>query len=235
MAENHYSTEPWRRVLEAFQNQGGLDYKALQDSRDDLDLYLDSLSNVRPGDWSKEDQIAFWCNAYNAVVAFHVLELYPDISSVKKVSGFFDALEFPVAGEQRTLDQIETAARDLGDSRVHFAVVCASTSCPDLQPTPFEGSSLDPQLETATLAFLADPEKGMRFEAAESTLHLSSIFKWYAGDFTGGSTAVAYFARGKVLDWVLTQLPADQGNEIRRSSPKIKYLDYDWDLNDRPK
>lgn len=235
MAESHYSGEPWRRVLEAHQNQGGLDYKALLKNRDDLDLYLESLSNVSTGGWSVEDQTAFWCNAYNAVVAFHVLDLYPDVSSVKKVPGFFDTLEFPVAGQQMTLDQIETAARGLGDPRVHFAVVCASTSCPDLQPTPFEGPILGQQLETATLAFLADPEKGMRFEPAEGTLHLSSIFKWYAGDFTGGSTAVAYFARGKVLEWVLYQLPTDQADEIRSNDPKIRYLDYDWDLNDRPK
>ncbi len=235
MAESPYSDEPWRRVLEDYQNQGGLDYNALLESRDDLDAYLDTLSLARPGEWAVEDQMAFWCNAYNAVVVHQVLELYPDITSVKGVPGFFDNLKFPVAGQQMTLDQIETAARDLGDPRVHFAVVCASTSCPDLQPTPFESSDLDQQLETATLAFLADSEKGMRFESTESTLHLSSIFKWYAGDFTGGSTAVAYFARGKVLDWVLAQLDSEQASEIRSRDPKIRYLDYDWSLNDRPK
>ena len=65
-------------------------------------------------------------------------------------------------------------------------------------------------------------------------LHLSSIFKWYAGDFTGGSTVVAFFARGGVLDWV-TQHLADRrlAAELRERRPSVKYLDYDWSLNDR--
>ena len=140
MADSQYSVEPWRRVLEAHQNLGGLDYAALKDDREDLDAYLTLLAGARPEGWSVEEQIAFWCNSYNAVVAFHVLDRYPDVESVKKVSGFFDELEFPVAGREMTLDELETEARSLGDPRVHFAVVCASTSCPDLQPSPFEGA-----------------------------------------------------------------------------------------------
>ena len=193
------------------------------------------LAGARPEGWSVEDQIAFWCNSYNAVVAYHVLDRYPDVESVKKVSGFFDELEFPVAGREMTLDELETEARSLGDPRVHFAVVCASTSCPDLQPSPFEGPMLEHQLESATLEFLDNDEKGMRFEPSKNTLHLSSIFKWYAGDFTGGSTAVAFFARGKVLEWVTQHLPEDLAAEVQKEDPGISYLDYDWSLNDRPK
>lgn len=230
-----YHVEPWRRVLEGFQHQGGLDYRALQEDRGDLDRYLELLSAARPESWSKEKQIAYWSNAYNAVVAHHVLDRYPNISSVKDEPGFFDEIEFEVAGESLTLDEIETAGRDLGDARVHFAVVCASTSCPDLQPEPFEADSLDAQLESATRQFLADSSKGMRFEPDEGTIHLSSIFKWYAGDFTGGSTVVAFFARGSVLDWVLEHLPADEANRIRDRDPKVRYLDYDWALNDHPR
>jgi hypothetical protein len=235
VADNQHSVEPWRRVLEAHQNLGGLDYAALKDDREDLDEYLASLAGARPDAWSVEEQIAFWSNSYNAVVAYHVLERYPDLQSVKKVSGFFDELDFAVAGREMTLDELESEARSLGDPRVHFAVVCASASCPDLQPTPFEGSNLEYQLETATRDFLGNSEKGMRFEPSESTLHLSSIFKWYAGDFTGGSTAIAFFARGKVLDWVSEHLPGNLATEIKKTDPKVRYLDYDWSLNDRPK
>ncbi len=235
MADSQYSVEPWRRVLEVHQNLGGLDYAALKDDRGDLDAYLTLLAGAHPDRWSVEEQIAFWCNSYNAVVAHHVLDRYPDVESVKKVSGFFDELEFPVAGREMTLDELETEARSHGDPRVHFAVVCASTSCPDLQPSPFEGAMLEIQLESATREFLGNSEKGMRFEPLKSTLHLSSIFKWYAGDFTGGSTAVAFFARGKVLDWVLQHLPDNLAAEVQKEDPGIRYLDYDWSLNDRPK
>ena len=235
MADDHYKVEPWRRVLEAHQNQGGLDYAALSGDREDFDAYLASLSGATPERWSVEDRIAFWCNAYNAVVAHHVLDRYSDLESVKAVTGFFDELRFLVAGREMTLDEIEAEARNLGDSRIHFAVVCASRSCSDLQPIPFEGAMLEHQLESATREFLENREKGMRFETAESTLYLSSIFKWYAGDFTGGSTAVAFFARGKVLDWVELHLPDHLAIEIQEEDPKVRYLDYDWSLNDHPR
>jgi hypothetical protein len=177
--------------------------------------------------------MAFWINAYNAVVAHHVLELYPEIDSVKGVPGFFDEIRFQVAGEELTLDEIETKALELGDARVHFAVVCASTSCPDLLDEPFRGEALEAQLEVSTRRFLSDTSKGLRWRREENRLELSSIFKWYAGDFTGGSTVVAFFARSKVLDWILPHLPPRQAEEIEGTDPSIRYMDYDWSLNDR--
>jgi len=121
----------------------------------------------------------------------------------------------------------------MGDPRIPFAVVCASTSCPDLLDEPYRGDDIDDQLGRQTRSFLADPSKGMRYESASGTLWLSSIFKWYAGDFTGGSTVVAYFSRGGVAGWVRGQLTETVAAEIG-DSPRVKYLDYDWSLNDRP-
>ena len=129
-----------------------------------------------------------------------------------------------------TLDEVEAAAREI-DPRVHFAVVCASTSCPDLRGEPFVASKLDAQLEEQTKRFLADESKGARLDG--DTLHLSSIFKWYAGDFTGGSTVVAFFARGGVLSWVVEHAPKDLAAKIKEAEPSVSYMDYDWGLNDR--
>ena len=100
---------------------------ALQESRADLDVYLEALAEADLGGASPEQAIAFWSNAYNAVVAHFVLELYPDLKSVKDVPGFFDKRRQRVAGEELTLDEIEDRALAPGDPRVHFAVVCAST------------------------------------------------------------------------------------------------------------
>ncbi len=91
------------------------------------------------------------------------------------------------------------------------------------------------QLEEQTIAFLSDAEKGLRFDERGEDLYLSSIFKWYAGDFTGGSTVVAYFSRGRVLDWVRPHLPAGLAAQVGEGEPKIRYLEYDWSLNDRPR
>ncbi len=223
----------WGRVLSAFARDGGVDYTALQAQPDDLDAFLASLAAARPETLDPAEALAFWCNAYNAVVLRHVLDRYPRIESVKAEKGFFKSLTFPVAGEERTLDEIETRGRELGDARIHFAVVCASTSCPDLLDEPYRGADIDRQLSLQTRDFLADPTKGMRFDADSGTLWLSSIFKWYAGDFTGGSTVLAFFSRGGVAGWVRGQLPAEVAAEIG-DSPKVRYLDYDWSLNDRP-
>ncbi|HSL83729.1 MAG TPA: DUF547 domain-containing protein [Thermoanaerobaculia bacterium] len=225
--------EAWRRVLSERVEDGGVDYAALKRDRAGLDLYLRSLAGARPSEMEKPEAIAFWTNAYNAVVLHHVLERYPGIESVRDVDGFFDELTFPVAGEELTLDAIEGRGRDLGDPRVHFAVVCASTSCPDLRGEPYEAGKIDAQLRDQTRRFLSDESKGLRWEPEKNTLWLSSIFKWYAGDFTGGSTLLAFFARGGVLDWVVEHAPPAIARKLRGKDPSVRYMDYDWGLNDR--
>ncbi len=224
---------PWGRVLAAHARDGGVDYAALQADRADLDRFLAALESATPTSWTAAEQLAFWSNAYNAVVVEFVLERYPEIESVKDVDGFFDQQRRLVAGEQLTLDEIETRGRDLGDPRIHFAVVCASTSCPDLPVEPFDPAGLEIQLQKLTERFLSDPAKGLRYDEASNTLWLSSIFKWYAGDFTGGSTVVAFFARGQVVDWLLPHLPEPLRDRLVERQPSVRYLDYDWSLNDR--
>lgn len=232
-ADAQVDTDAWDRVVRTHGRDGGVDYGALAADRADLDAFLRSLADADPESWSEPDQVAFWINAYNAVVVHFVLERYPGLDSVRAVDGFFETLRFPVAGQERSLDEIEGAARALGDPRVHFAVVCASTSCPDLRPEAYRGDRLDEQLADQTAAFLADPDKGLRYDEAAGRLYVSSIFKWYAGDFTGGSTVVSYFFRDGLLDWVTLRLPADLRARIEAGDPDLVYLDYDWSLNDR--
>lgn len=228
--------DAWSRVLAEHVVRGGVDYAALQgsrESREDLATFLRSLEGARPGEMGEDAALAFWIDAYNAVVIHHVLERYPGIESVRDVDGFFDELTFPVAGEELTLDEIEGRGIGIGDERIHFAVVCASTSCPDLRDEPYEAARLDAQLRDQTRIFLSDETKGLRWEPEEDTLWLSSIFKWYAGDFTGGSTVVAFFARGGVLDWVAEHAPEGIARELREEEPSVRYMEYDWGLNDR--
>ncbi|MDX2000662.1 MAG: DUF547 domain-containing protein [Thermoanaerobaculia bacterium] len=229
------ATEAWNRTLQKHGHKGGLDYAALAKDRADLDTFLASLATVDVAKLPKAEQLAFWINAYNAVTAHHVLARYPAVRSVKDEAGFFDKLKYRVAGADRSLDEIETAGRQLGDARIHFAVVCASTSCPDLLPEAFVPAKLEAQLAGQTRAFLSDPTKGLKLSADGSSVGLSSIFKWYAGDFTGGSTVAAFFARGGVLDWVIAHAPEGTKAKLEAKKPSVTYLDYDWSLNDRKK
>lgn len=225
--------EAWARVLERHQERGGVDYAALKEDRSDLDAYLASLGPVRPEAFTEDEAQAFWINSYNAVVLHHVLERYPGIENVKEVEGFFDGFTFPVAGEELTLDEIEERGIAIGDERIHFAVVCASTSCPDLRGEPYDAERLDAQLRDQTRTFLSDEGKGLRYDPDDNVAWLSSIFKWYAGDFTGGSTVVAFFARGGVLEWVAEHAPEDVSRPLEENDPAVRYMDYDWSLNDR--
>lgn len=225
-------TAAWDRVLATHVVDGGVDYAALKRDRAGLDAYLSHLRKTDPAALPRDERLAFWINAYNAVVVHFVLQRYPGIESVRKVEGFFDELTFEVGGRELTLDQIESESRGM-DPRAHFAVVCASTSCPDLRGEAYVGPRIDAQLEEQTESFLADEEKGLRYDAEDNELYLSSIFKWYAGDFTGGSTVVAFFARGGVRDWVVEHLgDRELARAIEDREPSVQYLEYDWSLND---
>ncbi len=225
-------TDAWDRVVRAHVRQGGVRYGALQAEREDLHRFLASLAGAEAGA-SRAEQLAFWINAYNAVTVGFVLERYPDLVSVRDVDGFFERQTWQVAGQARTLDEIEDAARALEEPRVHFALVCAAASCPPLRPEAYRPERLEEQLADQTRRFLADAERGLRYAEDENRLYLSSIFKWYAGDFTGGSTAVAYLLRGGLRDWVQPWVPAELARRLAEREPAVAYLDYDWSLNDR--
>ena len=223
----------WQGVLDRHAESGGLDYAALAAARGDLDAVLTCIAGTDPSGLARDHRVAFLVNAYNALVAAAVVERYPGIRSVRDVDGFFDRETHQVSGGRLTLDAVEEAAREL-DPRVHFAVVCASRSCPDLRGEAFEGGRIGAQLEEQTRRFLADREKGLRYDPEAGALYLSSIFKWYAGDFTGGSSVVAFFARGGILDWVVAHLGDRRlARRLEADRPAVRYLDYDWSLNDR--
>lgn len=222
-------------------DRGWVDYPGLARDRASLDAYLLQLAAADPASFgSDSERLAFWIDAYNATTLAKVLDqVYGKAKGVKDVSGFFTSAPRRIAGEQLTLDQIETRARHFGDPRVHFAVVCASTSCPKLQPFAFTGARLNDQLNRAAHEFLADPSRGLRLDQAHKKVYLSSIFKWYAGDFTGASGGVAsLLARAKaatsgseILTFVKKYAPPDAVRFIDQNNPSVEYSEYDWSVN----
>ena len=225
--------ERWSAVLERHVRDGGVDYAGVAAERPHLDAYLRQIADAEAAEWSSRDRLAFYVNAYNAVTIYWVLDGYPNIASVRDVDGFFNRREYRVAGRAMTLDEIEQEALALGDPRVHFAVVCASEGCPSLRNELYDADRLELQLADQTQAFLADSAKGLRFDEEAQKLWLSSIFKWYAQDFTGGTKLDGLIARGKLLLWLDSRLPKAVASKIRSSQPSVSFLDYDWRLNDR--
>ncbi len=239
---DHVDQSALTRLLSQRVNAAGwVDYAGLRHDQPALQAYLNSLRNVDVEKMSSDSaRLAFWIDAYNAFTLNDVLE-YVDgkTDSVKKVDGFFDKHKHTVAGQSLTLDEIESHARSFHDPRVHFAINCASASCPKLQPFAFTAANLNQQLNLAAGEFLGDSRRGLRLERDTNTVFLSPIFLWYAGDFSGAtSTAGQWLSRARaaisgdnVIKFVEDHSAPDVAAYIRQKNPTVKYMTYDWTLN----
>jgi hypothetical protein len=222
-------------------DNGWVDYAGLARERGVLDQFLQELGKASPSDFkTNQEKLAFWINTYNAFTLADALDtVYGKQEGVRKVEGFFNGRKHLVAGERLTLDEIEARGRNLHDSRIHFAIVCASTSCPKLQRFAYTGERLNSQLDQAAREFFADPNRGLRFDPKKNELYVSPILKWYAGDFTGttggaGSTwarVKATVSGGELMNFIVKYAPPEVTDRIKQNPPNLRYFDYDWSLN----
>jgi hypothetical protein len=216
-------------VLRDHVEDGLVDYVALRgDAR--FGEYVRRLAEARPESLKdRKEALAFWLNAYNALTLDGILKAL-DVSDPAKVAAwrtnagdgrFFEEATRRVGGKDLSLDAIEheiVRKRFAGEPRVHFALVCASSSCPKLRAEAYAAARLDAQLEEEARAFLRDPDKN-RYDPKTNTLHLSPIFDWFAADFEPAGGRLAF---------VRERLPGVAADA------KIEFLDYDWRLNARP-
>jgi hypothetical protein len=215
------------RLLKQYVNQGVVDYRGFKNEEAVLDQYLKVLENTDAKKISRNEQFAFYVNAYNAWTIKLILSAYPGLKSIKELGSL---LSTPwkkkiarIDGGVLTLDAIEhdILRKQFKDPRVHFAVNCASQGCPPLRSEPYQGNILNRQLDEMATAFLNDPARNY---LDGNTLYASSIFKWFAEDFN--NDIVGYFLRYARED-------LKKRLEDNRDKTKIKYLDYDWSLNGR--
>ena len=218
-------------------------YAALQADSGRLQNYLAVLSRVTAREfaaWDKRDRLAFLINAYNAFTLKLILTRYPKLESIKDLASLLRSpwkqRFFMLLGQEQSLDDIEHGIiRKPGafdDPRIHMAVNCASIGCPMLREEAYVGARLDSQLDDQVIRFLSDRSRN-RYSAASQSLAVSSIFEWYAEDFSRGYRGIrsvpAFLAAHAEL---LADRPADQ-ELIRTEQAPLDYLDYDWGLNDR--
>jgi len=212
-------------LLERYVHNGMVDYRGLKQEEARLDEYLRLLENTDIARLDRDETYAFYVNAYNAWTLKVILAAYPDIQSIRELGVFstgpWKKKIVRVDDRVMSLDDVEHGIlrKAYKDPRVHFAVNCASKSCPPLISEPYRGDILDQQLDAATRDFLNDP----RYNYLQGdTLYVSRIFKWYGGDFPDG-----------VLPFILAYARGDfkQQLEERKDRIRIKYLDYDWSLN----
>jgi len=216
-------------------------YSGMQQDRAALRTYLDTLAKIQPAEfkgWSKPQQLAFLINAYNAATVEKVLTRYPNIRSIwdfgKLIGNPFKDRFVRLLGAEMSLDNIEhdtiRAEGAYNDPRIHFAVNCASTGCPMLREEPYVAERLDRQLDEQVARFLADRTRN-RYNAEARAIEVSRIFDWYGGDFRKGHRGIAslpaFLATHAQL---LTDRPEEQ-KMLREQQAPIRFLDYDWTLN----
>jgi hypothetical protein len=197
----------------------GFDYKNLQKSRAKFDKIVSALSKYDPSGLSGKAKLAFWINVYNVGAVKMVLD-HPKIKSLNDIGPKKGAVwkmdALTVGGKSYSLDAVENEIlRKLDEPRIHFAIVCASVSCPDIRPEAYRAKKLEKQLEEQTRSFLSNSKKGMSF--AGGKLMLTKLFEWFANDFGG------------VKNFIAGYLPKDAPADWRKF--ELGYLEYNWDLN----
>lgn len=204
-------------------DQGMVDYQGFQNDSVLLNQYLSLLSEGPPAE--KDEQLAFWINAYNAFTVKLIADNYP-VSSIKDlnpviaiptVHSVWTKRWFTIGGKEMSLDDIEhqILRKDFNEPRIHFALNCASLSCPKLRREAFIGERIDEQLEAQAIEFINDPARNDLSDPAHPKI--SRIFSWFTSDFTKETTLVEFintYANAPVED-------------------DISYLKYDWSLNDQ--
>ena len=213
-------------LLKKHVRDGRVDYAGFKTEEAKLDRYLKILENVDPGILSRNEQFAFYINAYNAWTIKLILSGYPGVTSIKDLGSL---LKSPwkkkivrIDGKVITLDHVEheILRPRYKDPRVHFAINCAAKSCPPLRPEPFNGNILDRQLEDSTRSFINNPQS---YRLDDSELYVSRIFKWFSEDFNED-----------IFGFFLKYATGNLKKELKSKSERIvvQYLEYDWSLNE---
>lgn len=215
---------PFDTLLNTNVKNGVVNYPGFEDGPA-FRQYLDAFAKpgAPPG---KADKLAYYINAYNALAIEGILEgLSP--SSLLGQLRYFKLKDWPLDGKSISLYDLEhKIIRPLGEPRIHFAIVCASMSCPRLRSEAYSAAILERQLDEQARHFINDPSRN-RFDSATRTAHLSKIFDWFDEDFkaAAGSTQ-KYLARYVADPGIAKDLAAD--------AYKIEPLPYDWNLNGVP-
>ena len=215
---------------------GMVDYKAWHNNHTDrlaLVNYLDELSKANPNAHAQRNaQLAYWINAYNALTIEGILRVYPTTSIRKHTAKLFGyniwkKLYLYTGSTKINLDSIEhKVLRQMNEPRIHFAIVCASISCPRLLNEAYTAAKIENQLVTNTTDFFSRSQN-LTIDQRSSSLKLSAIMSWFGTDF-GDTTA-------KQIEAIGPYFPEAAKTFVSSGKYSVKYLDYNWKLNAQKK
>jgi hypothetical protein len=231
-------------ILKKYALDGNVDYQSLHANSRPLIRYLDALAAVSEPQFqkfSKEQQLAFLFNLYNAATLKLIVDHYP-VKSIKDIGTWFkgpwDQQIVRLFGTTITLNILEhdILRKNYNEPRLHMALVCAARGCPPLRNEAYTADKLDTQLNDQTQTYLASPQ-GLRIDRKAREVRVSSIFKWYGKDFISTYTPGAGFAELNKIERAVAAFCSRYVTDQKRAyliagGYTVKYIAYDWSLNE---
>lgn len=217
-AQNKFDHSIWEQALILNVSEDGMvDYEGFMRDSSLLYKYFKQLSaNPPQPDWSREEKLAYWINAYNAYTVKLIMDSYP-VKSIKEIENPWDKKFFKINGEWHSLGELEhKILRKFGDPRIHFAINCASFSCPIVWNRAYTATNLHEALDMQAQRFINDPRRNI---ITENVVSVSKIFSWFKKDFKVNG--------GDVKDFINRYANVKIGDQ-----PSKGYKTYDWKLNE---
>ena len=211
-----FNHSAWDALLREFvSNDGKVNYEGFRGNKGHLRVYIASLGANLPSDiWTREDKLAYWMNAYNAMTIDLILRNLP-LESIKDIDKPWHQRHWKLGAKWYNLDEIEhQILRKMEDPRIHFGINCASFSCPPLLNEAFTSNTVDSQLELLAHSFVNDPRRNT---ISKSSIQVSKLFSWFAKDFK---------TRGTLIDFLNRYSEITIDPKARKS-----FKTYDWSLN----
>lgn len=212
------SHDNWDNLLKKnVSKQGVVNYKGFKNDSELLEKYLNQLSKKAPDKtYSQNEELAYWINTYNAFTIQLVLKYYP-IASITNIDKPWDIPFIRIENKTYTLNEIEhqIIRKKFNEPRIHFALVCAATSCPILLNEAYTAEKIERQLQTQAIVFINDSSKNT---ITKNKIVVSELFKWYKEDFTKNGSIIDYinlYSKTKIDD-----------------KAKISFATYNWNLNE---
>lgn len=211
--------QQYAQLLKKYDTLTGVRYAAWKKDKRDLDkiqAVVDAIAHTKTKGMSKDDQMAFYINAYNAWILHEALLKYPTSSVKDLFFRFFLDKKIIVSGQRMSFNHLEKSIirSKFKTPLVHFALNCASRSCPALYNKPYTGKDIHATLESRAADYV-NSESSVR--VTKDGVELSMIFKWYKDDFKKEGGVIAFINKYRK-----TPLP---------KHAKISYQDYNWDIN----
>jgi hypothetical protein len=235
------------QLLDLYVRNGEVYYRAIKSERAKLDSYVGQLATASVDRLPRDEQVAFWLNAYNALVLRTVADHYPiqgrsteyPAKSIRQIPGAFERLTHRVAGRTLTLDQIEqTILPGFRDPRVYFALGRGAVGSGRLRSEAFTGARLEEQLADVA-AECVGRAQCLSIDRANGKVSASSIFSWREKEFTAayGDKAPDTFATRSpieraVIAFVMPRLLATEKEFVAKNTFQVAYTPFDWTLND---